>query len=274
MIASGAKDWSGAVEFLRADIKEIARESTAAVVKAINVDVLCAVEIENREVLQKFNAQALASKSFDYCMLIDSLLDPRGIDIGLLSKLPLGSIRTHCYDKDAQKKTIFSRDCLDVELKLPDGKPLHMLCNHLKSKLNTSKVTGADDARRLQQAKRVAEILAGYDLSTDYVIVAGDMNDTPDSAPLQPLRGVTDLYDVLELKFGADKLQRWTYQHGTQLNQIDYLLVSKPLKAAFVDAGIERRGMFCANVPIRFPDVTSEATAASDHGAVWAEFKL
>jgi len=71
---------------------------------------------------------------------------------------------------------------------------------------------------------------------------------------------------------------RWTY-HFQGVQQIDYLLVSKPLKSAFVQAGVERRGIHQLSVitqgqETEFDTVTSGANAASDHGAVWAEFAV
>ncbi len=268
--AAGAKAWDGAVEFKRADVSEMARTNTADVVKALKADVLCTVEVEDRAILQNFNSKALGTRKFKYAMLIDGN-DPRGIDVGLLSQYELAGLRTHIFDRDSTG-IIFSRDCLESELKLPDSRSLHILCNHLKSQGYGS--PAANDAKRKRQAQRVAEILAAYDLSTDLVIVAGDMNDDPSSAALSPLLNLNNLFDVLALKFGNNTQNRWTYKYGNQLNQIDFLLVSKPLRDGFQNAGIERRGMFGASGVTPFATVTSPSDSASDHAAVWAEFTV
>ena len=68
---------------------------------------------------------------------------------------------------------------------------------------------------------------------------------------------------------------RWTYGQGKQ--QIDYLLVSKPLFDCISAVGIERRGLysktdFGGQFP-HFPTV-DETNYASDHAPVWAEFDL
>jgi len=114
---------------------------------------------------------------------------------------------------------------------------------------------------------------------TSPAISAGDLNDTPESDPLSPLMSVGDLTDVLELQFGADTMSRWTYHFSGGFNQIDYLLVSKPLRQAFVSAGVERRGIaglsrLTGGKEVQFDTVTSESNSASDHGAVWAEFNV
>jgi hypothetical protein len=105
----------------------------------------------------------------------------------------------------------------------------------------------------------------------------GDLNDTPESDPLAPLLGMPDLYDVLESKFQAPA-ERWTY-HYKKNEQIDYMLVSKPLHDALADACVERRGIYNvqkytdgATQP--FDSVTHYTDSASDHGAVWADFRL
>lgn len=122
-------------------------------------------------------------------------------------------------------------------------------------------------------------ILGDYDLETEFVTVAGDLNDTPDAdSPLRPLLDIARLHDVLELQFPADPDKRWTC-HYEDVQQIDYVLVSDPLKEAFVKAGVERRGIhklseITGGMETEFETVTHWTNAASDHGAVWVEFSI
>lgn len=272
--ASGAGDWDGVIEFKRAGIDDLAREATADVLKALKADVVFVIEAENRLMLQQFNSQAMDSKKFPRILVVDGN-DDRGIDVGLYTKLDLGRIETHIYDRDDQGE-IFSRDCLEVELlHLPNGQPLHILCNHLKSRGYGSQAS--NDAKRKRQTTRLAQILAKYDLAKEYVVVAGDMNDAPEADPMTPLLTVRNLFDVLELQFGANVEQRWTYRYNGQNSQIDYVLVSKPLRAAFQKAGVERRGIWGIKDITgeqSFASVDKKTHAASDHGAIWAEFLL
>ncbi len=270
--ATGAGDWDGVVVFRKERVTDMARESTAEVVKALKADVLCAVEVENLEILRDFNTQMLDSRKFKFPLLVDAM-DPRGIDVGVLSNFEIARLKTHMYDRDA-KGAIFSRDCLEVELELADGRPLFLLCNHLKSQGYGT--PAANDAKRLRQAQRIAEVLKSYDLSQDLVIVAGDMNDQPGSPALAPLLNTAHLHDVLALQIPQAN-DRWTYKYKKELNQIDFLLVSDPLKDGLVKASIERRGLFNLQAITGqnpFASVTSEMTAASDHCAIVAEFKV
>jgi len=276
--AGGAGDWDGAIEFLKAEFNDIGRENTAKVIRAVKADVACIVEADSRPGLKSFDTDLLHSM-YRYEMLLDGN-DRRGIDVGLYSKFPLGSIYTHMFDGSGNSKT-FSRDCPEYEVVLPNDKRLFVLCNHLKSKGYGPQAKS--NARRKRQAEAIAGILSRYDLARDWVVVAGDMNDFPTSAPLKPLMDVPDLFDVLELQFGQQKHRRWTY-HYRKFEQIDYVLVSKPLKDRFVEAGVERRGMYnlrkltSENPDIpdekQFDTVTHWTNAASDHGAVWADFNF
>lgn len=277
--ASGQGAWDGTIEFKKAKFNEVARENTAKVFKSVKADIACVIEAENRPSMKRFDGDLLRYR-YPYEMLLDGN-DNRGIDVGIYSKYPLGGIWTHMFDR-VNNKTVFSRDCPEYEIFLPGGEPLYILCNHLKSKGYDS--DGTADERRKNQAKYIAKILEGYDLTKDLVIVAGDLNDTPESDPLKPLLRTKHLHDVLEWKYPDDPAQRWTY-HYNDFEQIDYLLVSAPLKERLADAGVERRGIYRLNsltsgsqgaVPVEqeFSSVTSWKNQASDHGAVWADFHI
>jgi endonuclease/exonuclease/phosphatase family metal-dependent hydrolase len=275
VIANGVGDWDGWLSLKRDQIWPEARANTARVIADVNADAQCVVEVDSRPLLQRFNSQEIPkAKRFEFNMLIDGN-DDRGIDVGILSRLPIRELRSHIADKDNAGE-VFSRDCLEVRLELAGGGSLWMLLNHFKSKGYSGPSQGND--KRLRQAKQVAKILADrFNLATDLVVVCGDLNDTPDSAPLAPLLGVPNLFDVLALQF-PNAADRWSY-HYKKNEQIDYLLVSKPLRDAFVTAGVERRGMFevdkfSAGAIAPYREVTSDTVSASDHGAVWADFNL
>ena len=277
--ADGVGDWNGSIEYKKARFSSMARNNTAKVFKKVKADIACVIEADNRIGLKRFDSHLLGPR-YNYEMLIDGN-DRRGIDVGILSKHVFGKLRTHIYDR-VGGKVVFSRDCLEAEVLLPGGRSLYLLVNHFKSK--GYDMDGTADAKRKRQADRVKQILNKYDLTQDYVIVAGDLNDTPGSNALRGLLNLNNLHDVLELKYGNDHSQRWTY-HYDSFEQIDFLLVSEALKNNFLDAGVERRGMYNlkklttdsnGDVPIetQFSSVTHWSNQASDHGAVWADFDI
>ncbi len=269
---SGSKDWFGFIEFKRDIFDDIVQKNITKVIKAVNADILCIIEVENRLVLKEFNSDRLKNM-YKYNLVIDGN-DPRQIDVGLYSKFPIANIRTNIFDGTPSSRT-FSRDCLEVEVELPNGDSIKLLINHLKSKSGWDQKK--NDARRLRQSKRVREILDNrYDLKKENVIVAGDLNDTSDRAPLKPLFS-SELEDVLEMTY-PELLNRWTY-HYKEIQQIDYLMISIPLKSKLKKAGVERRGIanlykFSKGNEKSFETVTNWRDQASDHGAVWADFEL
>ncbi len=270
--ASGRDAWVGWVETERDPLGNDAIVNTARVITTVNPHVLCLVEVENRQTLRDFNDEhirGVGGTPYKYHMLLEGN-DDRGIDVGILSRFPIQDIRSHIFDPppgSPNAKPVFSRDCAEFELILPDGSSLWVLCNHFKSGI------GGGAPRRTAQATRVSEILAEhFNLKTDLVVVAGDLNDKPVNAPLQPLLGVAGLHDVLgSLPAGTP---RFTYKDGRA--QFDYVLASDPLHDSLQGAGIERRGMFSANnfggAFSHFLQVTSDEKAASDHALVFADF--
>jgi len=274
VVAKGRDDREGSIELLRDDIMPEGQINTVRIVKEVNPDILCVVEIEDRRVLERLgNSQLLGQGKYQHSMLIDGN-DPRGIDVGVLSRLPIEELRSHIDDRDP-KGRVFSRDCLETRIVLGNGKPLWLLANHLKSQGYGKKAD--NDAKRTRQARRVADILkARFDLTKDLVIVAGDFNDSPQSPPLSPLLSNPHLHNVVAEQQPTDS---WTYAYRGKTEQIDYLLVSEPLKQAMVGVGIERRGMFgidkLTNGKIQpLSTIKKPKDAASDHAAIHADFNL
>lgn len=285
VVARGRTDWDGWIALKRDKFNDAARHHTARVIEETKADVVCLAEVEDRVALQDFSRQHLWRRTrrrgrrykellYPYNMLIDGN-DPRGIDVGLLSRLPVREVRSHIFDRRG-RPYIFSRDCLEVQLIHPRGFSLWVLLNHFKSRGGGR--PAENDKRRRLQARRVAQILKQrYDLRKDLVVVAGDLNDTPKRSPLRPLLRVPNLHDVLEATF-PDPADRWTY-HYNRNEQIDYLLVSRPLLEALHSAGVERRGIFGVDEmtggKVRaFGSIKKYKDSASDHGAVWAQFRL
>lgn len=272
--AAGRADWLGWVDLKREDVNDDAIKNTARVVAAVNADVLCTVETESRPALDRFNAQALrpAQANYPHFLLVDGN-DPRGIDVGVFSRFPIRSVRSHVDDTytgaNGKPYVVFSRDCAEYEIELPGGRTLWLLANHFKSQGYGT--PASNDAKRLKQTQRVREILLErFDLKKELVVVAGDFNAEPTSASLKPLLTTPNLRDAFEASVFKNQ-PRWTYHGGKQ--QLDYLLLSKPLFAAVKTVGIERRGMWMKGVT-PFPEVTGDTNAASDHAAVWAEVEV
>ncbi|WP_077920576.1 endonuclease/exonuclease/phosphatase family protein [Spirosoma sp. 209] len=275
----GAKEWLGGVELTRTGFSDTAVENTARVIADVDADVMCLIEVEDRNLLQKFHDGLLykdflepaGKQGYKYVYLIDGN-DPRGIDVAFLSRIPVTSFCSHIHETtlyNGDNVKTFSRDCLEVELEAPDGKPLHLKINHFKSMGYSPANDPQSVRRRLGQAQRVADLLGRHDLRNEYVIVAGDLNSDPTSPSMEPLVNKPHLYNTL-LELPAT--QRGTY--GTGKKQLDYVLISDALKNHLQAVRLERRGMYTKTKWMPYPTVINGRTQASDHAAVITEFLL
>ncbi len=250
------------------------RKNTAQVILENNPDVICLQEVENLETLKKFNSKYLKRK-YPYSMLIDGN-DMRKIDVGILSKLKIGGVRTYQFDRDA-KGMIFSRDCLEADILDKKGnKCLTVFVNHLKSKLGGEEGTSE---KRKRQSTRVAEIIRerfGDNKDANFAVL-GDFNDTPDAECLKPLLGEMMLENVVSR---LPKNEQWTHYWESKnvTSQFDYILLSEAISEKSNELPvIERRGLADyakAYKGPRFPDVGPEGTEASDHCPVFMELNI
>ncbi len=122
--------------------------------------------------------------------------DPRLIDLAVLSRLPLGAVTSwqHAVHPEAPSERVFGRDLPEVEVLNSDrSKRLFTLFNnHLKSHFvpfdeDPEAGAAAANRRRRQQAETIEKIVAARTRPDSRYLIAGDMNDPPDSEWLEPL---------------------------------------------------------------------------------------
>ncbi len=282
VVADGRSDWVGWLELKTQAVTELAVRHTAQVVHDLAADIVGVVEAESRIALQRFNVDLLrpiSDRIYGHIMLIDGN-DDRGIDVGIMTHGDhrIERIVSHVDDADLAGP-IFGRDCPEYTVALPGGGSLLVLVNHFKSK---GYGAAADsNRRRLRQAERVAEIYRARRADgVERIVILGDLNDTPDSAPLAPLlvgsAGIpTDLCDIAAHPSFDDGGWPGTYTTGRAGNKIDYLLCSPAVFDAVTASGIFRKGVWTAsNRWEMYPTLTREQDAASDHAAIWADIAL
>ncbi len=170
------------------------RQILAARIKAIDLDVLAVQEVEDIEALADFNRVHL-DRLYPHVALIEGN-DARFIDVGVLSKLPLGGMTSwqHQVHPADPTQRVFARDLLQVEV-LNSSRTRRLFTlfnNHLTSQyvaFGEDPVTAAaaKSARRRRQCETMARIVQGELRPDSPFLILGDMNDTPDSEPLEPL---------------------------------------------------------------------------------------
>lgn len=279
VVAAGRDDWIGWLELKKEAVNEVAIQMTARVIQDVNADILAVIEAEDRIALKHFNEQLLRpiNAAYNGIMLIDGN-DERGIDVGLLTKpgLTIESLVSHVDDMQDGRR-IFSRDCPEFIVQISENTRVLILVNHFKSKGFGTQAES--NARRKAQAKRTQEI---YDLrrsqGINMIAVVGDLNDTPDSDPLQPmLSEESDLQDISEHPQFQSDGRPGTFGNGNASNKIDYVLLSPMLFERVVTGGIWRKGVWGGTNGTLFPhyeEIEKAAHAASDHAAIWADINL
>lgn len=170
------------------------RSAVAKRIISMDVDVLAVQEVEDIDTLNRFARDDLGGM-YPYRVLVEGN-DPRLIDLGLLSKLPVGAVTSwrHAVHASDPGTPVFGRDLLEVEiLNATRGRKLFTVFNnHLKSHfvpVGQNPVVGAQraNARRRRQAEKAREIILARTRPNSPFVVLGDMNDSPDSPDLAPL---------------------------------------------------------------------------------------
>jgi len=257
---------------------DVQRNNTALAILEAKPDILAVQEIENIYTLRNFDHIYLDGY-FDRMVSIDGN-DLRGIDVGVLLRKGLDvkiiNIRTHIDDADSGeyvtrqsvanfgyvvRGAIFSRDCLEVDLKV-DDKTITLLVNHLKAQ----DATPGSAVRRRKQAERVAEIVKEAHEAGKIPIVLGDLNAPDGDSTLDPL---------LKSPFLKDPFPDGTWTHyyipEKSMSRLDYILPHKSIEVMSTD--VIRTGLTtkCKEYPgPRFPTIGPMHTEASDHCPVVA----
>lgn len=198
----------------------------------------------------------------------------------------------------------WERPILHAELDLEEGRTLHVINVHLKSKL-PSKIRGQRDSDRyyvwlsasgwaegyfLSSMKRVGQALETRQLidqlfdeaqeadENAYIAVCGDFNADIDSVPVNAIRGPIEETNTPELgsrvmvpcEMTVPEPSRFLLLHLGESEMIDHVLVSRPLLEFYRDTEIHNEVLPDESAAFRFDTLFPE----SDHAPVVAEFEL
>src|SRR5512138_1339146 len=90
--------------------------AAAGVLERVDADVVLLQEVENLPL-----AEALAARAgYPEARLVEGF-DPRGIDVALLSRLPVGGYVSHLGEVGADGRPLWSRDCVEAWVGRPGG---------------------------------------------------------------------------------------------------------------------------------------------------------
>lgn len=230
-------------------------------IAALDADVIAMEEVENRDYLQRFVDVFLPDLGYRHVVLLEGN-DGRGIDVALVSRIPVGRAISHQYLRfpgPAGAPQGFMRDVLEVELRPEGGVPFEAWVVHLKSNSG-----GREEAEPIRMAEsRELRKLLDERLAREPetpLVVMGDFNDTWGTPTMETIvgSGPTALWSA-----GSEVQESGavSYNEGEFRSIIDFMLCSPAMAKRYV------KGTF------HIPQGSIEATG-SDHNPIAATFKM
>lgn len=236
-------------------------EHLAQSIESLNADVVALEEVENRDYLQRFVDVFLPTMGYSEVELIEGN-DMRGIDVALLSRVPLGPVRSNRHLRFVGPDGVtrrFQRDALAVTVEPEGGQPLEIWVVHLKSKSG-----GAEESEpiRIAEAQEIRRMLDKrlVDDAEARILVAGDFNDTFDSTSLKTIVGAGP-NAMWSAHLDLPNPNVITYNEGDFKSMIDFILCTPAMHQRYV------KGSF------RVPQ-GSIGTTGSDHNPTTATFRV
>lgn len=234
-------------------------EKLAETLRKLNADVIALQEVENRFYLERVVQAFLRDVGYEVVLFEGN--DTRGIDVAVLSRLPVGPVTSHRHLRfltEDGKPMAFNRDLLQVRVQPPGAPAFDVYVVHLKSKRGGDETTPirmgeATVVRRILDERLRAEPEARF-------LLCGDFNDTLDSRPVQTILGAgpTALVNVAAEIPEADRI---SYNQEPHRSMIDFILCSPAMGGGYVkDSARILHG--------------SVETIGSDHNPVVASFRL
>lgn len=252
-------------------------------IKRMDLDLLAVQEVEDIDTLRQFNRERLDGM-YPHVLLIEGN-DPRLIDVGVLSRYPIGGCTSwqRATHPSAPQELVFGRDLIEVEiLNARRNERLFTLFNtHLKSNYvdfheDPVAAHAAANERRRRQAETVARIIRGRTRPDSRYVLVGDMNDSPLSEFLQGFTQDQELKLVNGLAAPQETRpakaddpmpvsMAWTHRikpanEPAQYELYDQIWLSPALAPKQTAAWIDRR--------------TKHSGDGSDHDPAWVELEL
>ena len=197
---------------------EARAEELATAIRVLAADVISLQEIESQPCLD-----ALVARLGDVMphAVLGEIGTVASVDVAVMSRTPISRVVGHraaeLLPLPDGGTTRFSRELLEVHV---EGGALIVFAAHFRSKSND------DPARRLAEAQVARRVVTevGAREPGAVVVLAGDLNDTPGSPPLDALVGDGGLVRLADDLAPAAQA---TYSYGGQGQAIDHLLVTR-----------------------------------------------
>lgn len=242
---------------------EVEKAALRQLLIAVDADVVCLQEMGPEPFLEELQRDLSAmGLEYQHAILLRSVDEDR--HLAALSKIPWDTATRHTAIRfNVEEKTeSVKRGLMELRFSTPSGKTWTLYNLHLRSRLTENNEDPNNARLRAAEANAIRNLIlkqhAGE--AEPCYLIAGDFNDTPDSAALRRfLKKGTDSPALL-LPTADDRGHTWTHYHrrADTYSRIDYLLPS-PALLPFI-----KNGRSC----IPHLPTTTEAT---DHRLVYVD---
>lgn len=235
-------------------------ENLARTIHALDADVLALQEVENRGCLERFRDTFLSDMGYREIVLFEGN-DVRGIDVAVLSRLPVGVVRSHrhvAFPDMKKKPRTFERDLLAVTIEPPGAEPFEVWVVHLKSNYEGREHAEPIRIAEGQAIRRLLDEALGRNPMAR-ILLTGDFNDLWTSITLKTIVGTGDTAMACPLEdVEADTV---TYNKPPYRSMIDFVLFSPAMEQQYIDDSYQ---VVSGTV----------VSSGSDHNPVKARFRV
>jgi len=249
------------------------QKALGAMIRDLDADAIAFQEVQNEKVLKDLfkhyvnpSLRRKDEEPFNTFVCIPAR-DPRGINVALATRLAVrGTITLHDYEFGPIEESAirFSRDLLGVEIFVTPKYRFLFFVAHLKSKIGgpsaqRRRETQAHEIRKLFEEPGV---FGGSPYIKQDLILAGDMNDDPDSETIDILRGEAKRPPLRDILGDLDPNFTFPTHKRYKKTRLDYIFAS-PTMAKNIDfdgreihrneRAVEASDHFPASVTINVP---------------------
>lgn len=225
-----------------------ARSRVRECIRTVKPDVIALQEIGGEPALRELrNRLKSEGLDFPHWELVQG--HDTNIQVAILSRFPFTARHPHTRDSfllDGRRFQV-GRGIAEVDVRVNPNYSFTLITVHLKSR---RPVPEADEAEQRLEEARILRRLISARLAAHpraNLIVAGDFNDTKDSAPIRAVigRGRLKLVDTRPAERNGDSASRghfaprnvtWTHYYGKEdtYSRIDYILLSPGMAREWV----------------------------------------
>jgi endonuclease/exonuclease/phosphatase family metal-dependent hydrolase len=229
-------------------------------IRQISPDILAVQEMGGPDAWQEFK-HSLAQAGLDYPHEEYLRNGEKELNIALLSRFPIAAGQLDTNDIYTIGPTRFpvQRGFIEADIEVNPSYRLHLMVAHLKSKAFHE--YGQAEMRRNEARLLCNHVRAALKENPDVnLLVVGDFNDDPSSAPIQEILKYQNKTILHDLRPIDDAGAAWTYRGFDDNHQrLDYL---------FVSAGLLPETVLDKTYVVNFPALAK----ASDHRPVVGTF--